>query len=73
VTVDNKDLVAMHSLTQLAVRGQADKGDRRGIAAAVAQGINERLELDHEKPATFFARLPVRCPCTTAWAEGWFH
>ena len=30
VTVDDKDLGAIHSLTQLAVRGQADKGDRRG-------------------------------------------
>jgi hypothetical protein len=31
VTVDDKDLGAIHSLTQLAVRGQADKGDRRGV------------------------------------------
>ena len=35
VTVDDKDLVAIHSLTQLAVRGQTDKGDRRAIAAAL--------------------------------------
>jgi hypothetical protein len=33
VTVDDKDLVAMHSLTQLAVRAQTGKRDRRGIAA----------------------------------------
>ena len=31
VTVDDKDLGVIHSLTQLAVRGQADKGDRRGV------------------------------------------
>ena len=42
VTVDDKDLVAMHSLTQLAMRGQADKGDRRGIAAGVARALRER-------------------------------
>ena len=30
VTVDDKDLGAIHSLTQLTVRGQADKRDRRG-------------------------------------------
>ena len=55
VTVDDKDLGAMHSLTQLAVRGQADKGDRRGSAAAVARGLKERLaKFDHQKPSTFF-------------------
>ena len=55
VTVDDKDLGAIHSLTQLAVRGQADKGDRRGSAAAVARGLKERLaKFDHQKPSTFF-------------------
>jgi hypothetical protein len=55
VAVDEKDLVAMHSLTQLAVRSQADKGDRRGIAAAVARALMERLaKFDNKKPATFF-------------------
>jgi hypothetical protein len=55
VAVDDKDLVAMHSLTHLAVRGQTDKGDRRGIAAAVALALSERLaKFDHLKPATFF-------------------
>jgi len=55
VTVDDKDLGAIHSLTQLAVRGQADKGDRRGSAAAVARGLEERLaKFDQQKPSTFF-------------------
>ena len=35
VTVDDQGLVAIHSLKQLAVRGQTDKGDRRAIAAAL--------------------------------------
>jgi hypothetical protein len=43
VTVDDKDLVAIHSLTQLAVRGQTDTGDRRTLAAAFAQALEWRL------------------------------
>jgi hypothetical protein len=66
VTVDNKDLEAMHSLTQLDVRTQTDTGDWRDTAAAVARTVKKRLaggrifELrggsrrDHQKPATFF-------------------
>jgi tetratricopeptide (TPR) repeat protein len=51
VTVDDKDLVVIHSLTQLAVRGQTDKGDRRALAAAVARALEGRLaKFDHEKP-----------------------
>jgi hypothetical protein len=50
VTVDEKDLVAIHSLTQLAVRGQTDKGDRRAIAECVARALKERLaKFDHQK------------------------
>ncbi len=56
VTVDDKDMVAMHSLAQqLAVRGQSDKGDRQALAAAVARELDGRLaKFDHQKPATCF-------------------
>ena len=55
VTVDDKDLVVIHSLTQLAVRGQTDKGDRRALAAAVARALEGRLaKFDQQRPATFF-------------------
>jgi len=47
VTVDDQGLVAIHSLKQLAVRGQTDKGDRRVP--------EERLEkFNHHNPSTFF-------------------
>jgi hypothetical protein len=64
VTVDDKDLVAIHSLTQLAVRGQTDKGDRRGIAAAVARALKQRLaKFDHQKPSLSAAgTLPTHVP-----------
>jgi hypothetical protein len=74
VTVDDKDLVAMHSLTQLAVRGQTDKGDRRGIATAVARALKERLaKFDHEKPATFFIgrRYAAHARAAAANAAAW--
>ena len=55
VTVDDKDLVAIHSLTQVAVRGQTDKRDRRALAADVARALEGRLaKLHHHKPSTFF-------------------
>ena len=55
VTVDDKDLVAMHSLTQLAVRGQTVKGDRRALAAGVVRAIKEKLaKFHHHNPSTFF-------------------
>jgi tetratricopeptide (TPR) repeat protein len=72
VTVD--DLGAIHSLTQLAVRGQADKGDRRGIAAAVARGLKERLaKFDHQKPSTFFIgrRYASHARAAAANAAAW--
>ena len=74
VTVDDKDLVAMHSLTQLAVRAQTDKGDRRGIAAAVARALTERLaKFDHQKPATFFIgrRYAAHARAAAANAAAW--
>ncbi len=54
MTVDDKDLVAIHSLTQLAVHGQTDKGDRGEIAAGVVRVLKERLaKLDDQKLASF--------------------
>ena len=44
VTVDEKDLVSIHSLTQLAVRGQTDTGDRRAIVECVVRAAKERLD-----------------------------
>jgi tetratricopeptide (TPR) repeat protein len=74
VTVDDKDLVAIHSLTQLAVRAQMDKGDRRGIAAAVVRALKERLaKFDHQKPATFFIgrRYAAHARAVAANAVAW--
>jgi hypothetical protein len=74
VTVDDKGLAAIHSLTQLAVRCQTDKGDRRGIAAAVARGLKERLaKFDNQKPATFFIgrRYAAHARAAAANAAAW--
>jgi hypothetical protein len=74
VTVDDKDLGAIHSLTKVAVRGQADKGDRRGSAAAVARGLKERLaKFDHQKPSTFFIgrRYAAHARAAVANAAAW--
>jgi tetratricopeptide (TPR) repeat protein len=74
VTVDDKDLVAMHSLTQLAVRCQTDKEDRRGIAAAVARALEGRLaKFDNAKPATFFIgrRYAAHARAAAANAAAW--
>ncbi len=74
VTVDDKDLVAMHSLTQLAVRGQTVKGDRRELAAAVARALEERLsKFDHFKSATFFIghRYAAHARAVAANATAW--
>ncbi len=55
VTVDDKDRMAIHSLTHLAVRDQTDKGDQRALAAAVARALEGRLaKFDQQRPATFF-------------------
>ena len=74
VTVDDKDLVAIHSLTQLAVRGQTDKEDRLAIAAAVAQALKGRLaKFDQENPATFFIgrRYAAHARAAAANAAAW--
>ena len=39
VTMDDKDLVVMHSLTQLTVRAKTDKRDQRGTESAVAGAL----------------------------------
>jgi hypothetical protein len=71
VTVDEKDLVAIHSLTQLAVRAQTVKGDRRALAAAVARAIKERLaKFDHQKPDTFFIGRWYAAAAANAAAKG---
>jgi hypothetical protein len=74
VMVDHKDLVAMHSLTQLAVRGQTDKADRQALAAAVAHALKERLaKFDNKKPATFFIgrRYAAHARAAVAHAAAW--
>jgi tetratricopeptide (TPR) repeat protein len=74
VTVDDKDLVAIHSLTQLAVHGQTDKGDRRVIAAGVVRALKERLaKFDDQKPATFFVgrRYAAHARAAAANAAAW--
>jgi len=53
--------VAIHSLTQLAVRGQTDKGDQRALAAAVARFLTQHNNLLY--------RPPVRCPSTCRRGE----
>ena len=74
VTVDDKDLVAMHSLTQLTVRGQTDKGDRQALAATVARALVGRLAKFYpEKPATFFIgrRYAAQARAAAANAAVW--
>ena len=74
VTVDDKELVAMHSLTQLAVRGQTVRGDLREIARAVARGLTERLaKFDQQNPSTFFIgrRYAAHARATAANAAAW--
>ena len=56
------------------MRAQADKGDRRGIAAAVARGLNERLtKFNHLKPSTFFIgrRYAALARAASANAAAW--
>jgi len=51
VTVDDKDLGAIHSLTQLAVRGQADKGDWRGALEIYKSVLETKICVcGHEHP-----------------------
>jgi hypothetical protein len=70
VTVDDKDLVAIHSLTQLAVRGQTDKGNRRGIAECVVRALKERLaKFHHQKHSTFFIGRRYAAHARTAAAN----
>jgi tetratricopeptide (TPR) repeat protein len=74
VTVDDKNLVAIDSLTQLAVRAQTDKGDRRAIAAGVVRALKERLaKFNHLKPSTFFIgrRYAAHARAAAANAATW--
>jgi tetratricopeptide (TPR) repeat protein len=74
VTVNDKDLVVIHSLTQLAVRAQTDKGDRRAIAAGVVRALKERLaKFHHHKPSTFFIgrRYAAHARAAAANAAAW--
>ena len=55
VTKDDKGLVAMHALTQRAVRSLTDTAERGPLVAAVAGALRAKLlKFDANKPATYF-------------------
>ena len=55
VTVDDKRVVAMHALTQRAVRGLTDTAARMALVADVAGALSAKLaKFDEHKLATYF-------------------
>ena len=62
MAVDDKDLGAIHSLTQLVVRGQADKGDWRGALEIYKSVLETKICVcghDHPDVAASFYNIGV--------------
>ena len=74
VTKDDKGLVAMHALTQRAVRGLTDAPEREALVAAVAGALHAKLvKFDFDKPATYFIgrRYAAHARAVAAQAGAW--
>ena len=74
VTKDDKGLVAMHALTQRAVRGLTDSAERGALVAAVAGALAAKLEkFRSDKPATYIIgrRYAQHARAVAAQAGAW--
>ena len=74
VTKDDKGLVAMHALTQRAVRALTDTAERGALMAAVAGALEAKLDkFSPEKPATYFIgrRYAQHARAVAAQAGAW--
>ena len=74
VTKDNKGVVAMHALTQGAVRGLTAKAARGALVAAVVGALEAKLaKFDEHKPVTYFIgrRYASHVRAAAAQAGAW--
>ena len=74
VTKDDKGLVAMHALTQGAVRGLTAKAARGALVAAVVGALEAKLaKFDEHKPVTYFIgrRYASHVRAAAAQAGAW--
>ena len=74
VTKEDKGLVAMHALTQRAVRGLTAKAARGALVAAVVGALEAKLaKFDEHKPVTYFIgrRYASHVRAAAAQAGAW--